>query len=102
MVKFLAEPDVLAAFGNIGRTSFDTKYIQTGRTNWVHLGPRIKRLPDTEVERLIAEDIAAAADGTGPKGLGIVRKSKSAKQPPKTKPARTTAPRVRPTKAAGG
>jgi hypothetical protein len=56
-MKMLREPAVLDRMG-MGKTSFDTKYIKTGRVRWVRDG-RIKRMPEHEVDRLIAEDIAA-------------------------------------------
>jgi hypothetical protein len=63
VMKMLREPAVLEKMG-IGRTSFDTKYIKTGRARWVRNG-RVKLLPEHEVDRLIAEDIAGR-DATPP------------------------------------
>ena len=57
LMKMLREPAVLDRMG-MGKTSFNTKYIETGRARWVRDG-RIKRMPEHEVDRLIAEDIAA-------------------------------------------
>jgi hypothetical protein len=56
-MKMLREPAVLDRMG-MGKTSFNTKYIKTGRARWVR-DRRIKRMPEHEVDRLIAEDIAA-------------------------------------------
>jgi hypothetical protein len=56
-MKMLREPGVLERMG-MGKTSFDMKYIKTGRARWVRDG-RIKRMPEHEVDRLIQEDIAA-------------------------------------------
>jgi hypothetical protein len=56
LMKMLREPAVLDRMG-MGKTSFDTKYLKTGRARWVRDG-RIKRMPEHEVDRLIAEDIA--------------------------------------------
>lgn len=44
----------------MGKTKFDADYVQTGRVRWVRNGPRMKRLPEHEVDRLIQEDIDAA------------------------------------------
>jgi hypothetical protein len=60
-MKMLREPAVLDRMG-IGKTSFDTKYIKTGRARWVRNG-RVKLLPEHEVDRLIQEDIAARDAG---------------------------------------
>jgi hypothetical protein len=59
----LREPAVLEKMG-MGRTSFHVKYIATGRAHWIYDG-RMKRMPEHEVDRLIAEDIAAAATKIG-------------------------------------
>jgi predicted DNA-binding transcriptional regulator AlpA len=59
-MKMLREPEVLARMG-LGRSKFDEAYIKTGRTHWVRApGERMKRLPESEVDRLIHEDIKAA------------------------------------------
>ena len=61
-MKMLREfgPDGVLARMGVGKTTFDSKYIKTGRVRWVRDG-RIKRLPEHEIDRLIAEDIDAAA-----------------------------------------
>jgi hypothetical protein len=56
-MRMLREPAVLDKIG-VGKTTFDTKYIKTGRARWIYSG-RIKRMPEHEVDRLIHEDIAA-------------------------------------------
>jgi hypothetical protein len=61
-MKMLREfgPDGVLDRMGMGKTSFDQKYIKTGRARWVRNG-RIKRMSDQTIDRLIAEDIAAAA-----------------------------------------
>jgi hypothetical protein len=53
----LREPAVLEKIG-LGKTKFKEHYIDTGRLSWVYTG-RVKRLPEHELDRVIAEDIAA-------------------------------------------
>jgi hypothetical protein len=57
-MRMLREPDILEKMA-IGKTKFKTDYVDTNRTHWIYSG-RVKRLPEHEVDRLIAEDIAAA------------------------------------------
>jgi hypothetical protein len=58
-MRMLREPAVLEKMA-MGKTSFDSKYIKTGRARWVRDG-RIKRLPEHVVDQLIKEDIEASA-----------------------------------------
>lgn len=55
------EPEVLARVG-VGRTKFDDDYVKTGRVKWVRIGPRIKALPDDEVDTLVEEIIEEGRD----------------------------------------
>jgi predicted DNA-binding transcriptional regulator AlpA len=77
----LREPQVLKRMG-VGRTKLNDDYIKTGRLRWVRLGPRIKALPDDEVDAVIAEEIAArdAAPSQVPK-VGASPASSSAVDP---------------------
>ena len=56
-MKMLREPAVLKRLG-IGKTKFKTIYVDTGRVRWIYNG-RTKRIPEHEIDALIAEDIAA-------------------------------------------
>jgi hypothetical protein len=58
MLREFGPEGVLARLG-VGKTKFKEDYIDTGRARWVRSG-RLKRMPEHEVDRLIAEDIAAA------------------------------------------
>jgi hypothetical protein len=57
----------------MGKTKFQTAYIDTGRARWVRDG-RMKRMPEHEVDRLIAED-CAAAEHSGPTPPALSREA---------------------------
>ena len=63
-MRMLRERAVLDKMG-MGRTSFKSKYIDTGRARWVRDG-RIKRMPEHVVDGLIEEDIAASETAAPP------------------------------------
>ena len=50
----LRERQVLQRVG-VGRTKFEEDFVQTGRVQWVRIGPRMKALPEDEVDRLVDE-----------------------------------------------
>lgn len=58
MAQMYKPPEVYER--TMGKTAFDEKYIKTGRARWVRdRDGRTRRMPDFEVDRLIAEDFAA-------------------------------------------
>jgi hypothetical protein len=105
-MRMLREPAVLEKMG-MGKTSFDTKYIKSGRARWVRAG-RIKRLPEHVVDQLIAEDIQASEAEREPPPPALpqsaVRKSadqrketaRQRKAPPTDKRSRDRTSMVRP------
>jgi hypothetical protein len=77
-MKMLREPAVLDKVA-MGKTKFDKDYIKTGRAKWLYSG-RVKRMPEHEVDRLIAEDIAASAASTAPRPRVGVRRAEPARR----------------------
>jgi predicted site-specific integrase-resolvase len=56
--RLLSPKEARWRLGDISRSEFYKKYIDTGRLRFVYLGPKTLRLPEDEVDTLIDEVIA--------------------------------------------
>ena len=73
MARMLREAAVLERMA-VRKTKFKKDYVDSGRVRWVYSG-RTKRLEESEVDRLIQEDVAKANVQNAPVKPALAREA---------------------------